>query len=112
VITAFISPYQADRDRARTAAPEHFHEISVYADLATCEARDSKGLYKKARAGEIKDFTGIDSPYEAPENPEMVVDTQNNDVETCVEQVLTYIEQQTALEDSAQANQNEKAIIG
>lgn len=92
VVTAFISPYQADRDRARKAAPQHFHEIHVYADLATCESRDPKGLYKKAREGEIKEFTGIDSPYEAPSNPDLIVDTANNDIKTCVKQVVDYIE--------------------
>ncbi|MCB1531893.1 MAG: adenylyl-sulfate kinase [Alphaproteobacteria bacterium] len=109
VITAFISPYQADRDRARAASPDKFHEISVYADLETCEARDPKGLYKKARAGEIEDFTGIDSPYEAPINPEMVVDTQANDVATCVAQVLRYVEQQVELKASEETK-GEKAI--
>ena len=99
VVTAFISPYQADRDRARSATPEKFHEISVYADLETCEARDPKGLYKKARAGEIEDFTGIDSPYEAPANPEMVVDTQNSDIDTCVNQILRYIEEHVKVKE-------------
>jgi bifunctional enzyme CysN/CysC len=94
VITAFISPYRADRNRARQTAPAQFHEIYVKADLATCEKRDPKGLYKKARAGKISDFTGIDSPYEAPENPEMVIDTQANDIRTCVAQAMVYIEQQ------------------
>lgn len=91
LLSAFISPYQQDRDRARAAAPQSFHEIYVKADLATCEDRDPKGLYKKARSGEIKQFTGIDSPYEPPSNPDLVVDTQNNDVETCVEQIIGYI---------------------
>jgi len=91
LLSAFISPYQLDRDRAREAAPQSFHEIYVKADLATCEGRDPKGLYKKARKGEIKEFTGIDSPYEPPTNPDMVVDTQNNDIDTCVEQIVDYI---------------------
>ena len=112
VISAFISPYQEDRNRARTAAPERFNEIYVSADLETCEQRDPKGLYKKARAGEIAEFTGIDSPYEPPANPEMVVDTQNNDVKTCVEQVVRYVEQRIALPSTEQASQakKEKAI--
>lgn len=92
IVTAFISPYKADRDRARIAAPGAFNEIYVKADLATCESRDPKGLYKKARDGQIKEFTGIDSPYEAPDNPEMVVDTQSNDIDTCVRQIVEYIE--------------------
>lgn len=109
VITAFISPYIADRARARQAAPQHFNEIYVQADLETCESRDPKGLYKKARAGQIADFTGIGSPYEAPVNPEMVVDTQHNDVQTCVAQVLRYVVQQTELGVAVQA-EKEKAL--
>lgn len=93
VITAFISPYRGDRDRARAAAKGGFNEVYVKADLATCERRDPKGLYKKARKGEIADFTGIDSPYEPPENPEIVVDTQANDIENCVRQIVRYIEE-------------------
>jgi len=92
VLSAFISPYQADRDRARVAAPHHFHEIYIKADLKTCEGRDPKGLYKKARKGQIKEFTGIDSPYEPPVNPDLVVDTESNSVETCVKQIVDYIE--------------------
>lgn len=110
VITAFISPYQEDRNRARASAPQRFHEIHVQADLKTCESRDPKGLYKKARAGEIAEFTGIDSPYEAPTNPEMVVDTQANDVETCVKQVLKYIEEQIALKPEVETAAKEKAV--
>jgi bifunctional enzyme CysN/CysC len=96
-ISAFISPYQADRDRARSARPDFFHEIYVKADLKTCEQRDPKGLYKKARGGEIPDFTGIDSPYEPPQNPELVVDTQAHDIETCVAQIVDYIERLVTL---------------
>ena len=96
-VTAFISPYREDRDRARRAAPTQYHEIYVKADLETCESRDPKGLYKKAREGKIPEFTGIDSPYEHPENPELVVDTQHNDIETCVAQILRYIEANIAL---------------
>ncbi len=98
VIAAFISPYRADRARARAAANANaclaggFHEIHVKADLATCESRDPKGLYRKARAGEIPDFTGISAPYEAPEAPELVVDTAACDVERSVAMVLDYID--------------------
>lgn len=113
VLTAFISPYRADRRRAREAAPSRFHEIYVHADLETCEARDPKGLYKKARDGQIADFTGIDSPYEAPNNPELVVDTQHNDLETCVQQVLTYIEDVVRLPtELEQMKVREKAFAG
>ncbi len=106
VITAFISPYQMDRERAREISPDHYHEIYVQADLDTCESRDPKGLYKKARAGEILDFTGIDSPYEAPTNPEMVVDTQHHDIQTCLEQVVEYIENQIELSTQKSAVSN------
>ena len=72
-LTAFISPYRADRDQARALLePGRFIEVLVDASLETCESRDPKGLYKKARAGEIKGFTGIDDPYEAPESPELI----------------------------------------
>ncbi|OUT90673.1 MAG: adenylyl-sulfate kinase [Micavibrio sp. TMED27] len=109
VISAFISPYREDRNRARQAAGEKFSEIYVEADLNTCESRDPKGLYKKARAGDIKEFTGIDSPYEAPDNPELVVNTQQHDVDTCVEQVLSYVEGLVALSQSSNSKK-EKAI--
>jgi bifunctional enzyme CysN/CysC len=110
VITAFISPYRSDRDRARRAAPGRFHEIYVKADLAICEKRDPKGLYKKARKGEISDFTGIDSPYEPPENPELIVDTQENDIDTCVTQVLRYIEEIVALPAASSRKKKDKAL--
>jgi adenylylsulfate kinase len=81
VSTAFISPYRADRDQARKLVPEdRFFEIFVDCPLDICEQRDPKGLYKKARAGEIKDFTGISAPYEAPEKPEIVVNSGEMDV--------------------------------
>ncbi|MFP5469209.1 MAG: adenylyl-sulfate kinase [Alphaproteobacteria bacterium] len=91
-LTAFISPYRSDRDRARAAAPDRFHEIYVQADVATCESRDPKGLYEKARRGEIKEFTGISAPYEAPETPELVVDTTTHSIEECVSQLAAYVE--------------------
>ena len=112
VISAFISPYRADRDRARAAAPTRFCEIYVQADLETCEGRDPKGLYKKARAGKITDFTGISSPYEPPENPEMIVDTQDNDIETCVGQIVHYVENLVALKnaDAKKSGRREKSF--
>jgi bifunctional enzyme CysN/CysC len=100
-ITAFISPYQADRDRARAAAHGVFHEIYVKADLATCERRDPKGLYRKARAGEIEEFTGVSAPYEAPSAPELVVDTAHHDVVDCVSEVVAYVERAFALSRAA-----------
>ena len=91
-ITSFISPYRSDRDRAREAGGGNFHEIHVKADVATCEARDPKGLYKKARAGEIKDFTGISAPYEEPDNPELVIDTAAVQLDECIERLVNYVE--------------------
>ena len=93
VITAFISPYRMDRSRAREIALEgnaEFIEVFVDAPLAVCEARDPKNLYKKARAGQIREFTGIDAPYEAPEDPEIVVHTDRQSVD---ESVATILEQ-------------------
>lgn len=89
-VSAFISPYRADRTRAREAADGNFYEIYVKADLATCEARDPKGLYKKARAGEIADFTGISAPYEAPEAADLVVDTANGSIDECATQIVEF----------------------
>jgi adenylylsulfate kinase len=90
--TAFISPYKADRDAARALLPEgQFIEIYVNASLETCEARDPKGLYKKARAGEIKGFTGIDDPYEAPKNAELVLDADNKGIEELADEVIAYL---------------------
>lgn len=94
VITAFITPSQSDRQRARAASPEDFHSIYVKADVETCERRDPKGLYKKARAGEIKEFTGISAPYETPENPDLTVDTSKTSVEECVDLLVSYVEDQ------------------
>lgn len=90
-ITAFISPYRADRSCARDAFPEAFHEIHVAADLATCELRDPKGLYKKARTGVIPEFTGISAPYEAPENPAFRVDTAGESLEVSLEKLVNYV---------------------
>ncbi|MAS28171.1 MAG: adenylyl-sulfate kinase [Synechococcus sp. NAT40] len=89
VLTAFVSPFRADRDKARALVENgDFIEIFCSADLSVCEQRDTKGLYAKARAGEIKEFTGISSPYEAPERPELSVDTGASDLEACVNQVV------------------------
>ena len=90
VLTAFISPYRADRARVRGMV-EHGDFMEIYCDTAieVCESRDVKGLYQKARAGKITDFTGISSPYEIPENPELTVDTGAAKLEACVEQVLS-----------------------
>ena len=94
VSTAFVSPYTADRDLVRALVPEgEFVEIYVAASLEVCETRDTKGLYKKARAGEIKNFTGISDPYEAPENPELSVDTGGQTIDESAEVVLNYLEE-------------------
>jgi len=92
VMTAFISPFRTERELARNlVADDEFIEVHVSASLDVCEERDPKGLYKKARAGEIPNFTGIDSAYEAPENPDVLIDTGNNDVATCAEQLADYL---------------------
>jgi adenylylsulfate kinase len=92
--TAFISPYRKDRDQVRELLPEgRFVEIFVKADLETCEARDPKGLYQKARAGEINDFTGISAPYEEPLNPELIINTtEETDVDKNADKVVEYLD--------------------
>lgn len=92
VITAFISPYREDRARARSIVGALFIEVHVDCDVAVCESRDPKGLYQKARAGEITDFTGISAPYEAPESPELRIDTAAMPLAECVENVVAYLE--------------------
>ena len=97
VITAFISPYRSDRDRARQAAGEGFREVHIKADIATCENRDPKGLYARARAGEIAEFTGISAPYEEPDDPELVVDTAAHSVDEAVAALIEYVEREFEL---------------
>ena len=90
--TAFISPYRADRDRVRaTLSDGDFVEVFVDAPLEVCEARDPKGLYEKARAGQIRGFTGIDDPYEPPENAELVLDAARNSPEALADEVIAYL---------------------
>lgn len=92
-LCTFISPYQEDRDRIRGLLPEgRFFEVHVDCPLEVCKERDTKGLYAKAEKGEIANFTGVSAPYEAPENPEVVVNTDTNDVETCVNQIIEVLE--------------------
>jgi adenylyl-sulfate kinase len=89
VVTAFISPYRADRQRARSLVDAgDFIEVFVNASLAVCEQRDPKGHYKKARAGKLPDFTGLSAPYEPPEKPEIILDTEHDTPSECVAQVL------------------------
>lgn len=91
-LTAFISPYREDRQLARDlAGSDDFIEVFADASLDSCEERDPKGLYKKARAGQIPEFTGISAPYEAPENPELHIRTDQHSIEECVEMVLSYL---------------------
>lgn len=102
-ITAFISPYRADRARARRAAgpgdDKRFHEIYLSASIEVCEGRDPKGHYKKARLGEIPDFTGVSAPYEAPENPELVIDTGVLMVADSLDILNQYVENNFSLEN-------------
>lgn len=91
VIAAFISPYNADRDRIRQAHPNMFHEIYLNANLEACEKRDPKGLYKRARNGEIPLFTGVTEPYEPPISPELVIDTVNLSIEECVQTLEDHV---------------------
>src|SRR5665647_307698 len=91
-LTAFISPFQADRERVRRLVAEgDFIEIYCHCPLEICEQRDVKGLYQKARQGKIAEFTGISSPYEAPEDPELVIDTANQPLEAGVENIMQYL---------------------
>lgn len=96
-IPAFISPYRQDRDAARAAAEGRFHEVYLDADVATCERRDPKGLYRKARAGQIPDFTGISAPYERPTSPELVIPTGTCDVDSSLRLAVSYVETAFAL---------------
>ena len=92
-LTAFISPFRADRERVRNLVPHgDFIEIYCQCPIEICEQRDVKGLYRRARAGEIRNFTGISSPYEEPENPELVVDTGSMPLELCVGQVIDHLQ--------------------
>ncbi|AMQ06303.1 adenylyl-sulfate kinase [Sporosarcina sp. FSL K6-1540] len=93
-LTAFISPYQEDRDQVREIVKsDEFIEIYVKASLETCEERDPKGLYKKARLGEIKGFTGIDAPYEEPVNPEIIIDTNQLNIVESVKVIVSYLKE-------------------
>lgn len=102
VLTAFISPYRADRRRVREmVAGDDFLEIYCNARIEVCEARDVKGMYKKARAGQIAEFTGVSSPYEIPEQPELIVETGHEGLEVCVSQVMAELERRGVIEKAA-----------
>jgi bifunctional enzyme CysN/CysC len=97
-LCTFISPYQEDRDRVRDlVADGRFFEVHVDCPLEVCKERDTKGLYEKAEKGEIANFTGVTAPYEAPENPEVVVNTDEDDVEACVDQIIAALEDEGIL---------------
>jgi adenylylsulfate kinase len=92
-LTAFISPYRADRNAVRALlGPGEFVEVFMDTPIEICEARDPKGLYKKARAGQLKGFTGIDDPYEAPEKPELVLDGGKKSIDECADDVMKYLQ--------------------
>lgn len=103
VIASFISPYSADRERVRAVDPEAFHEIHIATDLEECERRDPKGLYKKARAGELPDFTGISAPYETPEQPELRLRTAGRTVDEAVAELQAYVERTLGLSSRERA---------
>jgi bifunctional enzyme CysN/CysC len=98
VITAFISPYRADRDRIRAAHSGHFFEIFINAPLHVCESRDAKGLYRRARTGEVKDFTGVSAPYEPPLRADLELLTDRWPIERCLSELTAFVDQQLSLE--------------
>ncbi|MCP3676518.1 MAG: adenylyl-sulfate kinase [Deltaproteobacteria bacterium] len=101
-IASFISPYRQDREKARAIQGEgEFVEVFVKCPLAVCEERDTKGLYKRAREGEVEAFTGISAPYEEPDCPEVVVDTSIMTLDECVREILTYLEERGYLKFDA-----------
>jgi len=91
VLTAFISPFRAERELARDRIGDQFIEVHVDVPLAVAEERDPKGLYAKARAGDLANFTGIDSPYEPPGNPDLVIDTETRSVDECAHSVIEFL---------------------
>ena len=101
VLTAFISPFRAERQMARSLMEEdEFLEVFVETPLAIAEERDPKGLYKKARQGDLKNFTGIDSPYEEPRSPEILVDTSNLSAEQCAEHIIRILRERKVIQES------------
>ena len=98
IMTAFISPFREDRIAVRNLIPNgDFIEIYCKASLETCEARDVKGLYKRARAGEIKNYTGISSPYEVPENADLIIDTEQETIEDSVSIIISFLKKKTII---------------
>ena len=110
-LTAFISPYRVDRDRIRNILqPGEFIEVFVDTPIEVCESRDPKGLYKKARAGEIRGFTGIDDPYEAPESPELVLAAADKTPDVLADEVLAYLIQRGICPSPGDVAQNDPAV--
>jgi adenylyl-sulfate kinase len=104
VVCALISPYNAERAQAgRIIGTEYFHNVYIKADIATCIARDPKGLYKKAISGEIPNFTGISDPFEAPENPHLILDTRASNAADCVESLIAYAQKHKVIKAPAEA---------
>jgi adenylylsulfate kinase len=103
VITAAISPYRAIRDEARQMMDDRFIEVYAKASVEVCEERDTKGLYAKARAGEIKEFTGVSDPYEPPEDPELVIETERQSPEESAQQILVYLEERQLIPSAVAA---------
>ncbi len=103
VITAFISPYRVDRERVRATHREHFHEIYINAPLAVCERRDTKGLYARARKGEISDFTGVSAPYESPSAPELEIASGAWPLARCLAELMLYVQRNVVLPVAARA---------
>ena len=100
VLASFISPLAINRAQARQIIePLNFFDIYVKVGLDTAEARDPKGLYSKARSGEIKDFTGINAPFEAPENPDLIIENDTQSIEAGVEQIITFLKQKQIISD-------------
>ena len=101
VMTAFISPYSKDRDQARTLVQEgRFIEVYCACSLEKCEERDPKGLYQKARSGEIKEFTGISAPYEAPRNPELIIQTDSLSLQESADKIIRFLEEKGLIPNS------------
>jgi len=93
-IVSLISPFKSDRMRAKSIIKNSFYEVAINASIDVCKKRDVKGLYKKAQSGEVKNFTGITSPYETPEYPSLLIDTENKSIKECVNQIVLFIQKE------------------
>lgn len=98
VLTSFISPYRADRDALRAKLKDRFIEVYLNVPVEVCEERDPKGLYKKARSGEIDNFTGVSAPYEAPKSPEIRINTAEQSLAECVDEIVSYLKENGLLD--------------